>query len=117
MGYLALGCCASVELELQRILAVFEVAEQVLDIRVADRFAGIIGNQILLRHIGHVVALIVLGQKVIERLVLRRAAFLWNGVIPLLGIGKNSVHIENNPPKRVFAMPDHLAQPILCTCL
>jgi gamma-glutamyltranspeptidase / glutathione hydrolase len=104
-----------VQREVQGIVPILEIAEQVGEVGMRHRLARIVRQQVLLGHIGHVVALVVLGQQVIERLVLRGAAVLGNGVIPLLGVGKLRIHIENHAAKRVLAVPHDLAQVILGT--
>ena len=66
----------------------------------ADRLAGIVRQQVLLRDIGHIARLIILGQKVIEGLVFPWAHGLWDRLPPFLGVGENRVHIENNATER-----------------
>ena len=78
----------------------------------ADRFARFVGQQVLLRHIGDVIALVVLGQQVIEGLLLRWTRLFGDGVIPFLGIGKARIDIEDHTPERVLPMPDHLSDVI-----
>ena len=100
----------SIQLEMKRILPVFERAEQVRDIGMFNRDAGVIGHKVLFADIGDIVALIVLGQKVIKRLILDRTAFFGDRRIPLIGICEFWIDIENDPSKRVFLVPDHLSE-------
>ena len=93
-------------------MAIFERAEQIRDIRMIDRFARIILDQILFRYIGNVIILIVFGQQVIERLFLGRAAVLGDGRIPFVRVAEFGIHVKNHTPKRVFAVADHLSQMI-----
>ena len=82
------------------------------EVGVIDRLAGLVRNEVLLGHVGHVIALLVLGQEVVERLVLRRAAVLGDRAIPFLGVREHGVHVEHHPPKGVLAVADHLPEVI-----
>jgi hypothetical protein len=53
----------------------------------------------------------------VKGLVAPRAAVFRNGIVPILGVGKHRIHIENNTPERVLSVAKHLAQMILCLCL
>ena len=103
-------------MEMKRVMAVLEGTEEIGDIRMIDGFAGIIDHKILFRDIGHIVALIIFGQEMIEGLLARRAAFLWNGIIPFFGVAKFRIDIKNHAAKRVFFMPYNLAQMIFRVC-
>ena len=98
-------------------MSVVEITEELFKIRMFDRLARIISDQILLGNISHVVALVILGQQMIERLILGRTAVFRNGHVPFLGIRKDRVDIENHTPEWVFAMTDNLAQGVFCTRL
>ena len=100
---------------MKRVLPVFKGTEEIPNIRVIDRLARIIRDQVLLGHIGHVIALIVFGQKVIEGLFLHRTAVFRDRVIPFLGICELWVYVEHHTPKRVFAVSDDLPKMIFCT--
>merc|ERR1711969_42358 len=56
----------SVHVEMQLVGAVVEGAEEVGDVRMIHRLARVIGDEVLLGHVGDVEALIVFGQQVIE---------------------------------------------------
>ena len=108
---------ALVHLDVERVLTVIEITKEFRQIRMLDRFARIVSDQILLGHIGHVIALVVLGQKMVERLFFLRSAVFWNGLIPFLGIGKHCIHIKNHAAERVFSVPYNLAQCVFRTSL
>jgi gamma-glutamyltranspeptidase / glutathione hydrolase len=104
-----------VQREVQRVVPVLEIPEEVGEVGMRHRLARIVRQKVLFGHIGHVVALVVLGQQVVERLVLRGPAVLGNGVIPFLGVGEPRVHVEDHAAKRMFAVPHDLAEMILGT--
>ncbi len=81
----------------------------------ADRLAGIVGDKVLFRHISHIIALVVFRQKVVKRLILVRAHLFGDGLVPVLGIGKHGVHIENHPAEGMFPVAHNLAQMIFRT--
>ena len=81
-----------------------------------DRLSRVILDQVLFGDVGDVVALIVLGQQVVERLLLAGAAVLRNRGIPFVGIVEFRIDVENHPAKRVFAVADHLPKMIFSTC-
>ena len=74
-----------------------------------QRLIGCIGHQILLGHIGDVFGLRVLGEQMIERLVLVRPDLLRNRAIPFLGIGEGRIDVDDHAAKRIDAVADHLA--------
>ncbi len=104
----------SVQLKMKRVSAVFKRTKKVGNVGMIHRFPRVIGHEILLRHISYVIALVIFGEQMIERLILDRAAVLGNRFIPLFGIGKFGIDIENHAPKRVLFMTDNLAQMIFC---
>ncbi len=81
----------------------------------AYRFTGFIRQKVLFRHIGHIIALVVFGQQVIERLLFRRPRILGDCVIPFFGIGKTRIDIKDHATERVLPMPDHLSDVIFCS--
>jgi len=54
--------------------------------------------------------LVILGEKMVERLVLLRTAFFRNGFIPVFGVTEHGVHVKNHPSEGMFTMADNLAQ-------
>jgi hypothetical protein len=83
------------------------------DFRVPQRLTGVVWKQILLRDIGDVFALGVLGEQVIIGLFLRRADFFGDRKPPFLGVVEGGVDIENHAAKRKHAVPDDLSDMIL----
>ena len=67
--------------------AVLELGEHFADLRMLDRIAGI-DHQVLLGHVGDVIRVLVLGEQMIERLVLARPDLLGDRLVPLLGIAE-----------------------------
>jgi hypothetical protein len=100
----------SIQLIFQRVAAFAELAEQIADIRVIHRLARLVGDQVLLGHIGHVVGVVVFGQQVIERLPLSRARTLGDRVVPFFGVGELGVDVEDDTTKGMLLVPDHLAE-------
>ena len=104
-----------VHLEMQRVCSVLKRAKQIRDIRVIHWFTRIVRNQILLRHISHVIALVVFGQKMVKRLLFDGSAFLWNSLVPIICVGKLRIDVKYHTPKGMLLVPNHLAQMIFCT--
>ena len=102
---------------MQRINPVGKLTKKIGKIGMRYRLSGFIHDKVLLRHIGHVIALIIFGKQVIEGLIAMRAAFLGDGTVPFLGIRKLGVDVKDNTAKRVFLVPDNLAKMIFCVCL
>ena len=99
---------ASVQLELKGITAILEIAEQIGQVGMPHRFPGFVRQKVLLRHIGHIVGLVIFGQQVIERLVLCGAAVFGTGVIPFFGVGKPRVDIKDHTAEGVLPVADNL---------
>ena len=64
--------------------------------------------QILLGDVGFIAARFVLGEQMVERLVLGRADFRRNGFVPLIRVGVLRIDIINHPAKAEEAMRDDL---------
>ena len=73
-------------------------------------FARVVSNEVLLGHIGDVVAFVVLSQKVIERLVLTGAAVFGDCLIPVVGIRKLWVHVKDDTTEGMLPMSNNLTQ-------
>ena len=107
--------CAPVQLtasSVQRLLAravaaVLVAPERFPDLRVAHRFARLVGKQVLLRHVGDVFAFGVLGEQVVKRLVLARTDLGGNRVVPFLGVGELRIDVEHDAAKRKQAVLHH----------
>src|SRR4030067_614430 len=67
-----------------------------------------VGHEILLRHIGDVFGVGVLGEQMIEGLILVGSDLLGNGAVPLLGIAEGRVHVEDHAAKRIDPVLDHM---------
>src|SRR3546814_3782486 len=74
-----------------------------------DRPGRRIGQQVLLRDIGDIGGLRILGQQVIERLVLRRPQVGRNRLPPLLGVVEHRIDVIDDAAERKQAMPDDIA--------
>src|SRR5208337_1809665 len=75
----------------------------------ADRLGELIGQQVLLRNIGDVLSVLVLGIKTVERLVFRGPDLGRNGQPPLLRVGEDGVNVENDAPERIDPALDDLS--------
>ncbi len=75
----------------------------------AHRLAGVVGQEVLLGDIGDQGGLLVLGQQVIEGLVLGRAHVLGDRQPPLFGVGEFRVHVENHAAEREEPVAHHLS--------
>src|SRR5437764_624456 len=78
---------------IQRLLAravgaVLVAPEGLFHLRMAHGLAGLIGKQVLLRHVGDVFAFGVLGEQMVKWLVLARPDLGRNGVVPFLCVGE-----------------------------
>src|SRR5436190_7464342 len=60
------------------IAAGFILHEDLGDLRVPDRLAGLVRQQVLFGNVGDVFGFRILGEQMIERLILVRANVLWN---------------------------------------
>src|SRR5688572_9384874 len=64
-----------------------------------DRLAERVGQQILLADIGDVPRFRILGEQVVERLVLRRPDVLGDRLVPFLAVGEDRVDVEDHAAK------------------
>src|SRR5262245_29499165 len=87
--------------------------EELGDLRVAQRLARKVGEQVLFRDVGDILRLRVLGQEVVERLVLARANLGRDRLPPLLGIVEDRINVEDETAEIMDAMADNLAHPVL----
>jgi hypothetical protein len=72
------------------------VVEHRRDGRMVDRLVAVVGNEVLLADVGDVAALRILGEEVVEGLVLGRPESLGDGLIPFLAIGEERVDVEDH---------------------
>ena len=98
----------------QAILAVLPALEGFGDLGMAHRFARLVGQQVLLRDIGDIFGFGVFRIEVVERLFLVWTDVLGDRQPPFLGIRKDRVDVIDDAPKRIFAMPDDLADTEFC---
>ena len=88
----------------------FSSANTSRDLRMLDRIARIVDHQILLGDVGDVIRVLVLGEQMIEGLILGRPDLLGDRLVPLLGVAELRIDVENHAAERKHPMPDHLAQ-------
>jgi hypothetical protein len=53
----------------------------------------------------------------VKRLIAPGPAVFRNGIIPILGVGKHRIDIEDHAPEGVLSVAEHLPQMVLCLCL
>jgi hypothetical protein len=94
---------------LQPIAPVLEPREQPGDPRMVDRLVALVRHQILLAHIGDVARLPVLGEQVIEGLVLLRPNLLGDRLIPFVAVGEDGIDIEDHAAEIEHAVADDIA--------
>mgnify|MGYP000896227638 CR=1 FL=1 len=93
----------------QGVFPILIPAEQTCDSGMLNRLVAIIDYQVLLAHIGNIAALAILGEQVIERLILGGSNTLRNSFIPFVAIGKYGVDIEHHTPKSEQLMLQYIA--------
>ena len=99
----------SVRLQEQRaIAAVLVLGEQLGELRMPQRLAGLVGQQVLLGDVGDVFGLRVLREQVIEGLLLVRADLLGNRQPPFLGVVELGIDVEDDAAERVEAVAHDL---------
>ncbi len=72
-------------------MPIFEGSEQVAQVRVVHRLARGVGHEVLLGHVGHVGALLVLGEEVVEGLVAAGAAVLGEAPHGVISVSDQAV--------------------------
>src|SRR6202171_999921 len=83
--------------------------ENLGDLRMPDRLARIVRQQVLLRHLGDVFRFRILGEQMIERLILVRPILLGDRQPPFLGIVEFRIDIEDHAPERKDPVTDDLS--------
>ena len=91
-------------------MVALEVAEMSTHLGVADGFARVVHQQILLRDIRHIVGVRVLGQQMVKGLVFARTQFFWDRHPPFLGVVELGVDIKHHAPKREQAVFNDLTK-------
>ena len=74
-----------------------------------DRLVGIVGDQILLADIGDVARFHILGEQMVERLVLARPDILRDRLIPFRAVGEDRIDIEDHAAKIEYAVAHDIA--------
>ena len=80
----------------QAVTPVLDAVEHARDRGMFDRIVAIVDDQVLLADVSDVTAFRILGQKMVERLVLRRPKGLGNCQIPFLTVGKFRVNVKDH---------------------
>src|SRR5262245_19040962 len=75
----------------------------------AQRLVGCVRHEVLLRHIGDVLFVGVLSEKMIKGLIFLGPHILGNRTVPLLGFAEGRGHVEDHAAKRVNPMANNLA--------
>src|ERR1022692_4132711 len=105
----------SIQLAVARAIAAALVLHEYFgDLRMADRFFGGVGQQVLLGDISDVFALRVLGEQMVKRLVLARAHLGRDRLPPFLGVVEYRIDVEHHAAERIEAVLDHLADLVFC---
>ena len=74
-----------------------------------DRLVALVRHQVLLADIGDVSALGILGQQVIEGLVLGRTQRFGNRLIPFVAVGEDRIDVEDHSTKIEEPVADDFA--------
>ena len=107
---LLLRAWRSVRLQKQRaVAAVLVLGEELGELRVAQRLARLVGQQVLLGDVGDVLGVGVLREQVIVGLVLVRADILRDRQPPLLGVVELRIDVEDHAAERVEPVAHHLS--------
>src|ERR1700722_20577016 len=98
----------------QVVLAVLEAVENQGGMGVSDGFARVVGQQVLFRDIGRIGPTVILGQQVIEGLVLVRPDVFGNPQPVFFGISEGRIDVEDHAAERKQPVADHLANAEFC---
>ena len=82
--------------------------EHLVDLGVPQRLAGHVGQEVLLRDVGDVFGLLVLGEEMVERLVLRGPDLLGDRQPPFLGVAERRIDVEDHAAEREDPVLDDL---------
>ena len=93
----------------QPVPSVGEIVEQLIDAGMIDRTADAVTHQILLADIGDISRIVVLGEKMVKRLVACRSDFGRDRLIPFLAIGEDRIDIEDDAAKIEHAVADDIS--------
>ncbi len=95
------------------VAALAVLHEHFRDLRMPHRLAAGVRQQILFGDIGDVFGLIVLGEQMIERLILVRPVLRRESTRTIRRYCRNRIDVEHDAAKRIQAVPDDLADLIL----
>ena len=102
----------SVDEVLSEIVApIAQLSEELGHLRMRDRLAALVGDEVLLRDVGLVMRVGVLGEQVVVRLVFCRTQVLGNREPPLLGVAEGRIDVVDDATKRMEAVPNDLTDP------
>jgi len=93
----------------QPVAAAVIAVEHVRDRRVVDRLFALVNDEVLLADIRDVCGLGILGEQVIEGLVLGRPKLLGNGFVPFLAVREFRIDVEDDSAEIEDPMAHHLA--------
>ena len=99
---------------LHAINAVVRPNEGLVDLRMAHRVAGSVGDEVLFRDIGDIFGFGVFGEEMVERLILARPNLFRDRQPPFLGVGKHRVDVIDHAAKWIAAVSDDLTDRELC---
>lgn len=91
------------------IVSVTQADKVAVNVRVFNGVAAVVFDQALFRNVCVIGAFGIFCQKMVERLVFRRAHLLGYGQPPFLCVGENRVYIINHAAEREDPVPDNLA--------
>jgi hypothetical protein len=92
----------------EKIAAILEGSEDAGQCRMIDRSALVVGFEILLADISDVARFPVLREEVVEGLVLSRADFLGDRIVPFFGVRKDGIDVEDHAAEIENAVADHV---------
>src|SRR4029079_12757065 len=91
-----------------------EAFEEFPDLGMTDRLTGFIIEQVLLGNISDIFGIVVLGEQMVERLVLARTDVFGDRQPPFFGVVEDGIDIKDHAAKREEPMLDHLPDAELC---
>jgi hypothetical protein len=90
-------------------LLVVVAAKILIYLRVSDRRGRVIFQQVLLGYIGRIFRFLVLGEKVVKRLILARSRFGGNGIVPFVCVVEFRIDVKNHATELKQAVFDDLS--------
>jgi hypothetical protein len=93
----------------QAVAPVLQPREQPGDRGMVDRLVAVVGDQVLLADIGDVARFAVLGEQVVEGLVLLRADLFGDRLVPFVAVREDGIDVEDHPAEIEHAVADDVA--------